>query len=351
MSTPTVLFVDDDSTVLAALRATFKGTPLNVVLESDPRQARNRLPELRPEVIVADHRMPHMTGVELLEESRSLVSDAFRVLLTGYADVETAMAAVNQGGIHRLLTKPWEVAELRETVLSLAEASAMQRFAGRSLSERGLLQTITALAEAIDAKDPYTRGHSELVSRFGEALAARLGMSEEETDAVRIGGLLHDAGKIGIPERILLKPGRLDDDEFREMKRHPELGARILAPLGILPPLVRDIVLHHHERWDGHGYPHRLSGEEVSAVARVVGVADAYEAMTARRAYRGPQSLRFALGELERCAGTQFDPVIAQVAAEMVDDGSFDAIRTLVSVRPQLAAWGGEAVAGDVQSA
>lgn len=332
---PVVLFVDDDETVLAALAATFRHAPVRGVFESNPLAARDALVELQPAAVVSDHRMPKMSGVDLLEAARRATPDAYRILLTGFADVDTAMAAVNQSGVQRIVTKPWEVTELRELVLGAAESVALERFAARNLATHGVLQTVRSLAEAIEAKDPYTRGHSELVGRYAEAIARDVGLTDSEAETARLGGLLHDCGKIGIPERILLKPGRLDEDEFREMRRHPELGARIVAPLRDLPPASTDAVLHHHEHFDGSGYPHHLAGEAIATVARVVHVADAYEAMTARRAYRDPQPRSYIMSELERNTGTQFDPLFARAAMRLVENGTFDTLRSAVNVQPQ----------------
>ncbi len=333
---PAVLFVDDDATILAALAATFRHAPVTLHFARSAAEALRTFEEIRPDVVVSDHRMPGTTGVELLETIQHRAPDTFRVLLTGYADVETALDAVNRSQVHRIVTKPWEVTGLRELVVGAAETAALERFARDSLLANGLMQTVSALAAAIEAKDPYTRGHSELVGRYAEALAGRLGMSEDEVRAARLGGLLHDCGKIGVPERILLKPGRLDDDEFREMKRHPEVGFGIVAPIADLPEIARDAVLHHHERWDGRGYPHGVAGEEISPVARVIHVADAYEAMTAPRAYRGPQKPDYILGELTRERGRQFDPVAADAALALVEAGTFDTLRGTVTVQPQL---------------
>ncbi len=172
----------------------------------------------------------------------------------------------------------------------------------------GVLQTLTA---AIDAKDRYTCGHSERVAHLAVRLAERVEMAADAVERLRISGLVHDIGKIGVPESVLSKPGRLTDAEFEQIKKHPEIGVRILRGL----PQLSDVlpgVLHHHERWDGAGYPHRLAGEQIPLPARLLAVADAFDAMSSTRTYRAALPRTAVLEEIRRCAGAQFDPALAR---------------------------------------
>lgn len=172
------------------------------------------------------------------------------------------------------------------------------------------LGTLEALTSAIDAKDPYTRGHSERVAHLAAELAREIGLSEHDVERIRIAGLVHDIGKIGVPESVLRKPGRLTDDEFDLMKKHPEIGHHILRDI----PLLDDVlpgVMHHHERWDGRGYPARLAGEDIPRMARIIGLADAFEAMSSNRTYRRALPRGKVLAEIAECAGSQFDPELA----------------------------------------
>jgi HD-GYP domain-containing protein (c-di-GMP phosphodiesterase class II) len=175
---------------------------------------------------------------------------------------------------------------------------------------------LTILSRAIEARDEYTRGHSTRVTALAEAIALRLGWDEERLDLLQLGGPLHDVGKLAISDEVLQKPGRLDDDELALIREHPRLGARILLRLaafrGALP-----YVLYHHERWDGNGYPTGRAGEEIPLEARVLAVADAFDAMTSDRPYRPALRRDEALAELERCSGTQFDPEIVRVFLEL----------------------------------
>jgi diguanylate cyclase (GGDEF)-like protein len=171
-----------------------------------------------------------------------------------------------------------------------------------------------SLAKAVDARDVYTGSHSERVGELSARIARRLAIDEPQVELIRLAGSLHDLGKLAIPEEILRKPGALNESERLVLQRHPQIGYRMLESLGVEP--IADWVLHHHERWDGAGYPDRLRGEEIPIGARIIFVADAFDAMTSERVYRKPLSEREALEELERCAGSQFDPAIVEAFSE-----------------------------------
>ena len=171
---------------------------------------------------------------------------------------------------------------------------------------------LTVLTGAIEARDPYTRGHSARVTALAEEVARRLGWSEARLASLRIGGPLHDIGKLAVSDDVLRKEGRLDESELAQIREHPKIGARILLRMASLREAI-PYVLYHHERWDGHGYPSGKAGEEIPLEARVLAVADAFDAMTSDRPYRRALSREEALTEVERCSGTQFDPEIVQV--------------------------------------
>lgn len=173
------------------------------------------------------------------------------------------------------------------------------------------LGTLRALTAAIDAKDRYTRGHSERVAMLSAALAREVGIRPQECERIHIAGLVHDVGKIGVAEGVLTKPGRLSDEEFEQVRAHPEIGYRILRDI----PSLRDVlpgVMHHHERWDGRGYPHGLAGEQIPLMARIIALADTFDAMSSTRSYRPAMPREKVLQEIERCAGEQFDAQLAK---------------------------------------
>jgi HD-GYP domain-containing protein (c-di-GMP phosphodiesterase class II) len=178
-------------------------------------------------------------------------------------------------------------------------------------------------ARAIEARDPYSSGHAARVTALAEVAAARLGLDEEQIDALRIGAALHDIGKLAVPDTVLRKAGPLSDADLDHVRAHPEEGARMLGLIGTLRAAV-PCVLHHHERWDGHGYPTGSSGEAIPIEARVLAVADAFDAMTSDRPYRPALTQGQAIAELERCAGTQFDPEVVAVFAEAWRQGALE---------------------------
>lgn len=191
--------------------------------------------------------------------------------------------------------------------------------------QRVTLQTITTIANLIDAKDEYTQGHSQRVAEYASALAGAMGYSEEQVQNVKFIGLLHDIGKVGIPDSLLNKPGKLTDAEFTLMKQHVVIGSNILKDENMIEGLV-DGVRHHHERYDGRGYPDGLAGESIPEIARIVGIADAYDAMTSNRVYRKRLSEETVMAELERCSGTQFDPRIAHIFIELLKKGKLQSL-------------------------
>jgi HD-GYP domain-containing protein (c-di-GMP phosphodiesterase class II) len=175
---------------------------------------------------------------------------------------------------------------------------------------------LSVLSGAIEARDPYTRGHSARVTDLAVAVGRRLGWSDERLRSLRVGGRLHDIGKLGVSDAVLSKAGRLDEDEFAQIRQHPRIGARILLRLAAFREAL-PCVLYHHERWDGRGYPSGKAGREIPVEARVLAIADAFDAMTSDRPYRRALTRGEALAEVERCAGSQFDPEIARVFLEV----------------------------------
>lgn len=182
------------------------------------------------------------------------------------------------------------------------------------------LETIRTLAAAIDAKDPYTKGHSERVSSYSMAIARHLGLSFDEVFHVRIAAILHDVGKLGIKDGILNKPGGLTDEEYEIMRRHPDIGAQIMAPISKLKTIIPGI-RNHHETWDGNGYPDKLKGEDIPMVARIIGVADTFDAMTTNRPYQNAMSLEYVVDKMKAMAGTRFDPQVVSAFLAAVAAG------------------------------
>jgi HD-GYP domain-containing protein (c-di-GMP phosphodiesterase class II) len=229
-----------------------------------------------------------------------------------------------------------ELEQTREQMLAYAQdlRSAFRAERSRRAElERAYLEAVRTMASAIDARDPYTGGHVERVAQYAVGLGRELGWSEADLRVLEVGALLHDVGKIGVNDAILRKPSSLDEAEWAIMRQHPEIGAALLNGLHSMRSAV-PAVLHHHERYDGKGYPHGLVGSAIPAVARVVTVADAFDAMLTDRPYRKGLPLDGALEEIERHAGTQFDPIYAQVFVQCVERGK---LRVLAGSTPTAA--------------
>jgi putative nucleotidyltransferase with HDIG domain len=350
----TVLFVDDEVNILKALQRLLRNEPIDVLTASNPSEAFELIERAGPQVIVSDQRMPDMSGVDFLSSVRDRHNDVVRMMLTGYTDMTIAVEAINKGEIYRLITKPWNDEELKATlrqafdhydlkaeIKRLNSVTREQNFKlqdmNKNLEEKvrertkqldgkntelrtAYIQTIRALAEAIDAKDAYTRGHSERVAVYASRIAREMNLRTELIERVYFAGLLHDVGKIGIPDAIITKPDRLNEEEYEEIKRHPEIGAKILEPVEFLSSVV-PCVRHHHEWYDGcqSGYPDRLAGDQIPLPSRVIVVADTVEAMTSDRPYRKALPVEAVVKELHKYSGTQFDPVVVDAFLKLLE--------------------------------
>lgn len=279
-------------------------------------------------LLITDIYMPEMDGIELLRRVRRRWPDTAVLVITGVAEVGTAVECLQQGALD-YLAKPVQLEEVRARIHNALERHRLaleNRYLQQSYQER-LEAQLRALARRnkemflgqiqmavrmLEKKDEYTRGHSNRVATYAVKTAVQMGYTGEMLDQIRLGGELHDIGKIGTRDVVLNKPGPLTPEEFEEIKKHVLEGEEILEPLRRDHPLVLDIVRSHHERIDGSGFPDRLQGESIPVVARLVAVADAFDAMTTSRAYRPSRSPAEALEELERCAGSHFDaPVVS----------------------------------------
>jgi len=270
-------------------------------------------------VCISDIYMPEMDGVTFLREALRLYPDMAIIMLTGVAEVSTAVECLQIGALD-YMSKPVLIDEVRARVQKALEKRDLilqNRFYHEQLESRvreldrrnkqSLINGVQMLVHALEAKDAYTSGHSARVSRYAVKTAVQLGFTGDRLEQVRLGGELHDIGKIGTRETILNKPGPLTLDEFEHIKAHSALGERILAPFLSESPSVLRIVRSHHERVDGTGFPDRLAGGDIPIEARIVAVVDAFDAMTTNRAYRASRTSGEAVEELRRCARTHFD--------------------------------------------
>jgi putative two-component system response regulator len=321
--------VDDDAQVrhvLARVIATHGLSPIEASSGAEALSALEREGEVP--VCISDIYMPEMDGVTFLREALQRYPDMAIIMLTGVADVTTAVECLKLGALD-YISKPVMVEEVRARLDKALEKRRLlleNRFYQQSLELRvreldlrnraSLVNGVQMLVHALEAKDAYTSGHSSRVSRYALKTAVRFGFTDDALESIRLGGELHDIGKIGTREDILNKPGPLTPEEFDHVKAHAPLGERILAPFLATSPVVLRIVRSHHERIDGSGFPDALKGDEIALEARIVAVVDAFDAMTTNRAYRALRPATEAIQELRRYAGVQFDREVVDAFLE-----------------------------------
>jgi response regulator RpfG family c-di-GMP phosphodiesterase len=339
MDTARALVVDDDAQVRHTLARILQAQGMATIEAANGRQAIRHLEDGGGiPLVVSDIYMPEMDGIALLKEVHRRWPDVAVIMLTGVAEVTTAVECLQLGALD-YLSKPVLVDEVRARVDNALEKrrlvlenrflqlSYQERleFSIRELDQRNkemFVGQIQMAVRMLEKKDIYTRGHSERVSRYAVKTGVLLGFTGDVLDQIRLGGELHDIGKIGTRDTILQKPGPLTEAEFEEIKKHVIEGEEILEPLRLHRPLVLQIVRHHHERMDGTGFPDGLAGEAIPIAARLMAVVDAFDAMTTSRAYRPSREAPDAMAELSRFSGIQFDPNVVAAFQKAFPDVS-----------------------------
>jgi putative two-component system response regulator len=331
-----ILIVDDEETIRLALRKFLRSRGYEVDIAGSGDQALESLNSGSFSLMLCDVRMPGMTGVQVVPQARAKDQDLAIIMLTAVNDAATATEVLSAGATDYLM-KPVELADLqqavdralqkraelieRRRVDTLIREEVALRTAELEREKEALRLMSVSIAEtlinAMEAKDVYLRGHSQRVAELAGQLAEEMGLDQSFSEDLRVAGRLHDVGKIGIRESVLNKPGRLTAEEFEHVKRHVQIGLDILAPLSHLrTPL--EYVQHHHEHWDGAGYPQQLSGEQIPLGARILCAADTFDALTSKRAYREPMEPLAALAHLKVDVGKQFDPCVYEALVRVV---------------------------------
>jgi len=307
-----VLFLDDEPGILDALRRLFIDDHVVVLTSTHGTDALDKLEKNEISVLVSDNLMPCMKGIEFLQRARHLSPDTVRIMLTGHADMEAAVDAINKGEVYRFITKPWDDNELRMTVLHSIDRYGTVR-ALREADEHSLY----SIGQTIELKDHYTKGHCDRVAKYASAIAETIGIEKGLREDIKRGSWLHDCGKIGVPEAILNLTGPLTGEQRSIVRNHPAWGAEV-ARLAHLSDAIVNVILYHHERFDGKGYPAGLKGEGIPLEARVVHVADIYDALTSDRAYRGRMTRDEAVKTLMGNRGTCSDPRIVDAFVSLL---------------------------------
>ncbi len=317
---PKALVVDDVPGIAHAVSLFLSNRGFQVRKAYDPFEALKICRYESFELVLLDIRMPGMDGLELLRRLKQLDASATYVIMTAEGNLQTVIKALKEGA-QGFVVKPFTQQELMNSVNLALEKTRLIRQNIRIKIYAPLLEGATsALLSALEAKDISTESHSNRVSYYAERISAAFDMSDEELMQVKVGALFHDIGKIGVRDEVLQKPGPLTDDERREMMKHPEIGEKIIGAIEGMEK-VAIIVRGHHERFDGKGYPDGLAGTNIPLGARIATVGDCFEAMVSPRVYSKGRSVEFALGELRRCAGLQFDPDVVEVFLNMIDNG------------------------------
>lgn len=322
-----IIVVDDEIGVIDSLSIFLKRSGYEFIGVTDPLEAIERVRNEHFDLMLLDFIMTPIHGDQVVEEIRKFNKELYILLLTGHKDLAPPLETIRRLDIQGYCEKSAKFDQLLLLIESGIKAISQMNLIKTINTElkdtyqkleQSYMESIQTLRYTVEAKDVYTRGHSDRVSEYAVLIGKALNLSEDELKDLKIGGLFHDIGKIGVPDSILLKTDKLTDDEYSEIKNHPTIGAHILSTATIFKDLI-PIVKHHHERYDGNGYPSRLKGETIPYLARVTAVADTFDAMTSRRTYRDALALDVVKSEIERCKGTQFDPAIADVFLDILN--------------------------------
>ncbi len=322
-----IMAVDDESGILDSLSVFLKRSGYTLTGITNPIEAIELLKHEHYDLLILDFLMTPLHGNQVVEEIRKFDKDLYILLLTGHKDLAPPLDTIRKLDIQGYCEKGDKFDQLllliESGLKSIAQMNEIKRINNKLSNtyerlENAYLESIQTLRYTVEAKDKYTRGHSDRVSAFSTLIGQKLGLSAEDIKTLEIGGLFHDIGKIGVPDSIIQKTDKLTDDEYSQIKNHPSIGAHILSNATIFKNII-PIVKHHHERYDGHGYPSQLKGTDIPYLARITTIADSFDAMTSKRTYRDSLPLEVVKSEFKNNKGTQFDPELTDVFLDILN--------------------------------
>ena len=324
-----IIAVDDEQGILDSLSIFMKRSGYDFVGITDPIEAINRVKTEYFDLMVLDFIMDPIHGDKVVEEIRKFNKDLYILLLTGHKDLAPPLETIHELDIQGYCEKSDKFDQLLLLIESgLKSVNQMRTITKMNENlEKSYMDSIEILRHTVEAKDPYTRGHSDRVSEYAVLLGKKLKLPNEDIEKLKIGGLFHDIGKIGIPDSILLKESKLTDEEYLKIKEHPVIGYNILENADMFKNIL-DIIKYHHERFDGNGYPEKLAGTNIPYLARITSIVDSFDAMTSRRSYRDSLPMDVVKSEILQNLGSQFDPEIGIVFLDILDN-DFNSIKQI----------------------
>lgn len=324
-----IIAVDDEQGILDSLSIFMKRSGYSFVGITDPIEAINRVKNEHFDLMVLDFIMAPIHGDKVVEEIRKFNKDLYILLLTGHKDLAPPLDTIHQLDIQGYCEKSDKFDQLLLLIESGLKSVSQMRTISKMNEDlqKAYMDSIEILRHTVEAKEPYTKGHSDRVSEYAVLLGKKLNLPDEDIEKLRIGGLFHDIGKIGIPDSILLKESNLTDEEYAKIKEHPVIGYNMIQHATMFKNIL-DIVKHHHEKFDGTGYPDKLAGTNIPYLARLTSIVDSFDAMTSRRSYRDSLPMDVVKSEILQNLGSQFDPEIGIVFLDILDN-DFNSIKQI----------------------
>lgn len=326
-----ILIADDDKNIRNHIYSILNEKGYECERAADGEEAVEKYREDNFDCTLLDIDMPNLNGIKAAQEIFKQNPDASIIMITGFDDINTIRTTMRLGAFDYIV-KPFEPEELLRILDKIEERNFLLEIKREYRSKlktkvqeqreklrEMMFNSISSLVKSVEAKDPYYQGHSKEVKEISIRIADEMGFSENEKKIISSASLIHDVGKVGIPDSILLKPAKLTNEEYSKIKKHPEIGADILRP-AIDDKRIIQVVKHHHERYDGQGFPDGIKGDEIPSIVRISTVADSISAMTSRRPYRNALDRDYITNELEENSGGQFDPFIAEIALKLINE-------------------------------